>query len=122
MKIAVVIKECAFDKGGAERYASRLLWRLAESKAHDVHLFSQSWDAKLEERVQCHVVPYRKKPGFLKARSFAQNVKQQLSRYHFDLVLGLTQFVPQDIYRTGGGFYSTSSTEIWVMQRWSIGH
>jgi len=107
MKIAVVIKECAFDKGGAERYASRLLWRLAESKEHEVHLFSQSWDAKLEERVQCHVVPFRKKPGFLKAWSFARNVKRLLSRYDFDLVLGLTQFVPQDIYRTGGGFYST---------------
>lgn len=106
MKIAVVIKECAFNSGGAERYASRLLWRMAESKEHDFHLFSHSWEPQLEERVQCHFVPYRRKPNFLKAYSFARNVKKQLTRYHFDLVLGLTQFVPMDIYRTGGGIFA----------------
>lgn len=105
MKIAVVIKDCAFAKGGAERYASRLLWRLSESKIHDVHLFSHSWDPNLEERVQCHFVSYQRKPGFLKQSSFAKNVKQQLGKYNFDLILGLTQFMPMDIFRTGGGLY-----------------
>lgn len=105
MKIAVVIKDCAFAKGGAERYASRLLWRLAEEQKHTLHLFSHSWDSRLEERVQCHFVSYQRKPGFLKQRSFAKNVKNQLAKYNFDLVLGLTQFFPMDIYRTGGGFY-----------------
>lgn len=104
MKIAVVIKECGFQRGGAERYAARLLKRLAESK-HDVHLFVHSWDPALSESVQCHFVSYWKKPLFLKAWSFARNVRRQLSRYRFDLILGLTQFVPQDIYRAGGGIY-----------------
>ncbi len=105
MKIAIVIKDCAFAKGGAERYASRLLWRLSESTTHDVHLFSHSWDAKLEERIQCHFVSYTHKPGFLKQISFAKNVTKQLEKYNFDLVLGLTQFLPMDIFRTGGGFF-----------------
>lgn len=105
MKIAVVIKECGLSKGGAERYAARLLLRLAAAK-HEVHLFSHSWDANLSEILQCHFVPYWRNPLFLKAWSFARNVREQLSRYRFDLVLGLTQFVPQDIYRTGGGVYA----------------
>lgn len=125
MKIAIVIKDCAFSRGGAERYASRLLWRLSESKEHDVHLFSHSWDARLEERVQCHFVPYQRKPGFLKQKSFAKNVKQALSKYHFDLILGLTQFLPLDIYRTGGGFYQSylenrcPNLKIRFIKRWS---
>lgn len=104
MKIAVVIKECGLTRGGAERYAVRLLQRLVAAK-HEVHLFANAWDPELTESVQCHFVPYIKKPLFLKAWSFARNAHRILTRYRFDLIYGLTQFVPLDIYRTGGGIY-----------------
>lgn len=105
MKIAVVIKECGLTRGGAERYSARLLKRLVAAK-HEVHLFANAWDPELTESVQCHFVPYIRKPLFLKAWSFARNAHRILTRYRFDLILGLTQCFPVDIYRTGGGVYS----------------
>ena len=107
MKIAFVRK--AFTPyGGAEKYLSQLLERLA-GQGHEVHIFAHRWETGGAERKRkweepkFHRVPLIGAPSFLEALSFAYFSRRLLQREDFDLIHSFERTLYQDIYRAGDG-------------------
>jgi UDP-glucose:(heptosyl)LPS alpha-1,3-glucosyltransferase len=61
-------------------------------------------------------VPVRRSLSALKVYSFHKNVRRLLAREDYDIVFGLTQFFPLDIYRAGGGVH-----RYWMRLRYKNG-
>jgi UDP-glucose:(heptosyl)LPS alpha-1,3-glucosyltransferase len=100
MKIALVRKEYNELHGGAERYAVNLARGLADI-GHDVHFFCGMWPKKESANIRFHRVPYIKSPSPLKNLTFQRNVRRLIAKDEFDIVNGLAQIFPQDVYRVG---------------------
>jgi len=100
MKIALVRKEFNELHGGAERYAVNLANGLADF-GHDVHIFCGRSEIKENSNITVHKVPYFKTPSPLKNLSFSRNSAKLILQESFDIVNGLAQIFPQDIYRVG---------------------
>ncbi|HOV88308.1 MAG TPA: lipopolysaccharide kinase InaA family protein, partial [Syntrophobacteraceae bacterium] len=104
MKIGLVIKQVSLSVGGAERFALNFAGTMAR-EGHDVHILASSWDREIPG-VRYHRVAARRKPGWLNILQFHGNCRKILDRQTFDIVYGLTQFHPQDVFRMGGGIYA----------------
>ncbi len=100
MKIALVRKEFNELHGGAERYAVNLAKGLA-GLGHEAHLFCGKCDLAESKNIKIHKVPYSKVYSPLKNLTFNKNSAELISNEKFDIVNGLAQIFPQDIYRVG---------------------
>lgn len=100
MKIALVRKEFNELHGGAERYAVNLARGLA-ALGHDVHVFCGKSSMKEKSNITVHEVLYLKTPSPVKNLSFSKNSAKLIAEENFDIVNGLAQIFPQDIYRVG---------------------
>jgi UDP-glucose:(heptosyl)LPS alpha-1,3-glucosyltransferase len=97
MKIAL-IRQRYVAHGGAERYLAALAGELA-GRGHEVHVYANRWEAT--PGIQFHRVPMLRVPGFLRALSFAWNVRRAVAG--MDLVFSLERTLRQDLYRAGDG-------------------
>jgi UDP-glucose:(heptosyl)LPS alpha-1,3-glucosyltransferase len=104
MKIALIRKEFMDWYGGAERYAVSLARGLAVL-GHSVHVFAGKCDNKQQPDITIHKVPFIPTPSSLKNLSFQRNVRKLLAGHDFDIVNGLSQVFPQDVYRLGDGLH-----------------
>jgi len=104
MKIALIRKEYRELQGGAERYAVALAHGLA-GRGHRVHVFAGEWDADAHGPVSLHRVPFIRRPSPVKNFSFQYNVGRYVQPGDFDIVNGLSQVYPQDVYRAGDGIH-----------------
>lgn len=69
LKIAVFVWDFV-TTGGAERYACEVTKRLAEH--HDVHVFCQSWDSEISNKITFHKIPRPiKKPSWINQLFFS---------------------------------------------------
>ena len=100
MKIALVRREFAADRGGAERYAVALARGLV-AHGHDVHIIAGSADPSACPSATIHLVPFFRRPSALKNASFQKNVRRLIAHLRCDIVHGLSQIYPQDVYRVG---------------------
>jgi glycosyltransferase involved in cell wall biosynthesis len=100
LKIALVRKEFNALHGGAERYAVNLANGLAEL-GHDVHVFCGKSNMKEKSNITVHPVSYLQTPSPVKNLSFSRNSAKLIAKESFDIVNGLAQIFPQDIYRVG---------------------
>jgi len=100
LKIALVRKEFNALHGGAERYAVNLAYGLAD-RGHDVHIFCGKSEMKEKSNITVHKVSYLKTPSPVKNLSFSRNSAKLIAKESFDIVNGLAQIFPQDIYRVG---------------------
>jgi UDP-glucose:(heptosyl)LPS alpha-1,3-glucosyltransferase len=98
MKIALIRKEYDHLRGGAERYAVNLARGLADA-GHDVHVFAGDWEHEDHNGITLHRVPYIKRPSPLKNLSFQRNSRRLVAGQSFDIVQGLSQVYPSDVYR-----------------------
>jgi len=98
MKIALIRKEYNELRGGAERYSVNLARGLAAA-GHDVHVFAGSWEPEGRPGITLHRVPYIKRPSPLKNISFQRNSRWLVAEQPFDIVNGLSQVYPGDVYR-----------------------
>ncbi|HEA47486.1 MAG TPA: glycosyltransferase family 1 protein [bacterium] len=103
MKIALV-RQSYHKYGGAERYVSYLAEELLK-KGHEVHIFARKWDPNVPKEIIFHRVPTLRGPSFLKALSFAYNVKRLLEEEKFDIINSFDRTLYQDIYRAGDGVH-----------------
>ncbi len=103
MKIAL-IRQSYHKYGGAERYVSYLAEGLLK-RGHEVHVFARKWDPSAPKGIIFHRVSTLKGPSFLKALSFAYNVKKLLEEERFDIVNSFDRTLYQDIYRAGDGVH-----------------
>jgi len=100
LKVALVRKEFNTLHGGAERYAVNLAKGLADL-GHEAHLFCGSCDLKENKNIKIHKVPYIKAYSPLKNLSFNKNSAKLIAENSYDIVNGLAQIFPQDVYRVG---------------------
>ncbi len=113
MKIAFVRKYYT-PYGGAERYLSQLIERLA-GRGHEIHVFAHSWNSReaLGEREPVfHRVPVVRSPSFAEALSFAFFSRRLLQEEPFELVHSFERTLYQDVYRAGDGCHRE-----WLIQR-----
>ena len=103
MKIAL-IRQSYHKYGGAERYVSYLAEGLLKRR-HEVHVFARKWDSHALEGITFHRVLTLKGPSFLKALSFASNVRRLLQRERFDIINSFDRTLYQDVYRAGDGVH-----------------
>jgi UDP-glucose:(heptosyl)LPS alpha-1,3-glucosyltransferase len=102
LKIALIHKKYT-THGGTERYLVGLSNFLA-GKNHEVHVFTGSWDAKVADpRIIFHAVPCWGKHVGIAKFIFANNVKREINKYHFDIVQTFSRIGFGDVIRIGGG-------------------
>jgi len=102
VKIALVRKDFSPKGGGGERYSVDLA-RALRNSGHEVHVFASSYEPL--KGVAFHSVAVPLKPFGLQSMLFARNARLALSRNEFDIVNGLSQIYPQDVYRVGDGIH-----------------
>jgi UDP-glucose:(heptosyl)LPS alpha-1,3-glucosyltransferase len=119
MKIAFV-RKIYTPFGGAERYLSQLIDRLAE-QGHEVHIFAHKWETGPRERKgnplnpTFHRVPMIGAPSFLEALSFALFSRRLLQQEEFEVIHSFERTLYQDVYRAGDGCHRE-----WLLQREKI--
>jgi len=104
MKIALVGRGFSTSWGGAERVGVNLATSLKEA-GHSVALYS----ARADPAVAGIEVTQVEASGFssaLKVLGFNKGVGKLLRCSDQDVIVGLTQIYPLDIYRAGGGVYA----------------
>lgn len=103
LRIALVMRDYASGRGGAERYFVNLSRALA-GMGHEVHIFAARFGETETDRIHFHRVPMKRKPAFLRLLSFFLNARSMIERQksRLDLVLSLTMVYPCDIFRLGG--------------------
>jgi UDP-glucose:(heptosyl)LPS alpha-1,3-glucosyltransferase len=102
VKIALVRKDFSPKGGGGERYSVDLA-RALRDFGHEVHVFSHRYEPL--KGLFFHMVAVPVKPFGLQSWVFAKNARLALSRNEFDIVNGLSQIYPQDVYRMGDGIH-----------------
>ena len=102
MKIALVRKNFSPKGGGGERYSVDLA-RALRDFGHEVHVFAHRYEPM--KGIYFHNVAVPLKPFGLQNWTFAQNVRLAVSINEFDIVNGLSQVYPQDIYHLGDGIH-----------------
>ncbi len=104
MKVALIRKEYTRSWGGAESYTVTLATELVK-REHEVHVFANCWDTPADSGVTFHRIPLFAFYSPLKNLSFTINTKRALAHEQFDIVNGLSQIYPQDVYRMGDGLH-----------------
>ena len=100
MKIALVCKNYAIERGGMERYTVLLGRQLLEA-GHEVHVFANTWQD--EPRIITHRVPIIRFSSPLKSYSFAYFAARELKKMKFDIIHAVERILHQDIYRVSMG-------------------
>jgi UDP-glucose:(heptosyl)LPS alpha-1,3-glucosyltransferase len=119
MKIAFVRKVYT-PYGGAERYLSQVIDRLA-GQGHEVHIFAHKWEIAGADRKErgaipvFHRVPMIGAPSFAEALSFAFFSRRLLQEEAFDIIHSFERTLYQDVYRAGDGCHRE-----WLLQRKKI--
>ena len=98
LKVALVMKDYAPQKGGGERHFGVLCRELLR-RGHQVHAFVRSVEAEPPSGLIVHLVG---EPG-RSLRSFVRAVERELGAGRFDVTFALTQVRGADVYRVGGG-------------------
>jgi UDP-glucose:(heptosyl)LPS alpha-1,3-glucosyltransferase len=109
MKLALIRRQFS-AAGGAELYLRRLLRALAR-RGHDLHLFSEVWEA-LPENVTLHSIDSVSASRATRGIKFAEAVQEKLAREKFDCVFSLERTLKQDVYRAGDGVH-----RVWLARR-----
>ena len=105
MKIALINKAFSLRHGGGERYAVTLARALCK-KGQEVHLFGGRIEDVPSDAI-CHPVALPQGLGFWKVLAFPFLVRPLVEAEYFDIIYGLTQYYPVDLFRMGGGFINT---------------
>ncbi len=105
MKIALVGRGFSTSWGGAERFGLTLA-RALEEAGHCVEVYAGRVEGGGASGFTINRVPVVTVSSALRLLSFNRNVRRMLDKGDHDVVLGLCQFFPLDIYRAGGGVYA----------------
>ncbi len=104
MRIALVGRGYSVWWGGAERVMVEFSQALKEEGV-DVEVFVEKVDEDSPQDVPIKRIKPLKINSALKLYTFHKEVGSALKESHFDVVFGMTQFFPLDIYWAGGGVY-----------------
>ena len=79
------------------------LARALRDSGHEVHVFAHRYETL--KGLSFHSVAVPVKPFGLQSWVFAKNARLAVDRNEFDIVNGLSQIYPQDVYRMGDGIH-----------------
>jgi hypothetical protein len=102
LKVALIIKDYAPQKGGGERYFDTLCREMLR-RGHEVHAFVRSVESEPPAGLVLHLVGGGGGFGASSLRSFVDAVERELRPGRFDVTVALTQVWGADVYRAGGG-------------------
>lgn len=102
LKVALVMKDYDENKGGAERYLVNIAHKMAE-KGVSISLIVNKFAGQTDSLVKVYRRWAIGWSSILKPLTFNWSVQQFLYNRKYDIVYGLTQIYPQDVYRVGGG-------------------
>lgn len=105
MHIVLIIKSLVVSRGGAERFTCNLIRGLT-GRGHRLTVCCHEWDTAAESfGVRLVSIPPAR-PGWHPWYEFSRNIQQALKHIESpDIIFGLTQVLPQDVHRLGGGIY-----------------
>lgn len=101
MKICLITRGLSLSWGGAEKVAVNLSMRLVEN-GHEVHVITSASDTQIKG-VNIQKISVSRFFSPWKIISFQKKIQKIIRRQKFDIVYGLCQVYPVDIYRAGGG-------------------
>ena len=102
MEIALITKNFAPIRGGAERYGYNLAQEMAQM-GHNIHVFCNHFEVPIHPAIRHHPVKKWRKP--FKAKSYIDNIRQVLVRNDFSVVYSIVPYYPADVYRAGDGVH-----------------
>lgn len=102
MKLALVMKDYDISRGGAERQLVQTASCMAE-RGVSVDIIANSFKTKPANNIGARRVNALMWSSIFKQLSFNLGVHKLLRNSDYDIVYGLTQIYPQDVYRVGGG-------------------
>ncbi len=106
MNIQLVIQSLVLARGGAERFSRNLIRGLID-RGHAITVYCHEWDSRAEQLGARLVAVPAGRPGRHPWYEFSRNVAAVMTdEPAADVVFGLTQVLPQDVHRLGGGIYS----------------
>ncbi len=103
-KAALVMREFSTRSGGGERFACALARGLLE-KGIPLEVWAGSFESGLGLEGAFRKISYMRKPSSWKVWSFCNGYRRLARERKVDVVFGLTQVYPVDVYRVGGGIY-----------------
>lgn len=103
MKVALVTKRVSYTKGGAEMVSANLC-REVSGMGHEIHVFTQEADPDTRGATIHRIRPVRWFSP-LRLLSFRRKAVRSIEENGYDLVYGLCQVYPVDIYRVGDGIH-----------------
>jgi len=98
LRIAVIRRECTYDRGGAERYAANLCKALA-GLGHQVFVVAEQCDPDLHPAIKHVPVRVNRATSGSRNSSFHQNSQRALVEIGADAVLALSRTFPADAFR-----------------------
>lgn len=103
MKVALITKKVSQSLGGAEMVSLNLVNELISAQ-HDVHIYTASADGH-SDGAKLHLVQGSRLLAPWRALSFQREVSRLMAPEKFDIIYGLCQVYPVDIYRVGDGIH-----------------
>ena len=79
-----------FPYGGLQRDFIRIA-RACLLRGHTVHVYTMSWDGDIEPGLHIHILPAEGRQNHVRNHSFAENVKTELVKHHYDVVVGFNK-------------------------------
>lgn len=86
-----------FPYGGLQRDFLRIA-RACKSRGHEVHVYTMSWEGNLEADLHVHIIPVQGHQNHVRNYLFAENVKTELAKHKYDLVVGFNKMPYLDVY------------------------
>lgn len=86
-----------FPYGGLQRDFIRIA-RTCIKRGHKVHVYTMSWEGEFEPELHIHIIPMEGRQNHVRNHSFAKNVKAELDRQHYDVVVGFNKMPYLDVY------------------------
>jgi len=86
-----------FPYGGLQRDFMRIA-RVCRQRGHDIHVYTMQWEGEVDPSVELHLMTAKGWQNHTRSRHFANQVKSQLEKEHFDLVIGFNKMPHLDLY------------------------
>ncbi|HDK37678.1 MAG TPA: glycosyltransferase [Thiolapillus brandeum] len=96
MKLAFVLFKY-FPFGGLQRDMLQIA-RACHARGHEIHIFTLSWEGKLPEDMEVHVLPVKRWSNHEKYRVFQQSLATLFKRHGIDRVIGFNKMPGLDFY------------------------
>lgn len=95
-----------FPYGGLQRDFLRIA-KVCRDRGHEIHVFTTSWEGDLEPQFILHRISSWGLQNHSRNEAFARQMQAELTKQHYDLVIGFNKMPGLDIYYAADVCYQT---------------